>query len=556
MATATSAESTSPPQKPRQSLQSRWLQPTLIAQGLLAFNLIAIIIARVWIVYQDVALANLITGGGIIACGLVVWVWLVVFSHYRFFVRALAVVLTGALVIAAFSVVREVRFDGEMIPTIYWRWQPVADRMLSAPPAQPAPETATWQLTEETGFPQFLGPDRNAYLPGPHLVRDWKAHPPREKWRVKIGAGWSGFAAHSGLAITLEQRGESELTTAYDVNSGEIVWSHAVDQRHDEVMGGVGPRSTPTIDGQRVYSLGATGVLNCLDFQTGKLLWSDDLRQRSGAGSDDAKLVQWGRSNSPLVVGDKLIVPLGGAKGKTSSLIAFQKETGDVLWSGGEQQISYSSPMAGTLAAREQVVIVNESTVAGHDPATGAELWRFQWTGHSNADASVSQPHLLPDDQILISKGYQAGAKLLQLTERNGALATEVVWENPRVLKTKFTNCAVIGDYAYGLSDSTLECVDWKTGVSQWKKGRYGQGQLLGVGDALLVQAEPGYVALVDASPDKFTELGRIEALSDKTWNNPCVYGSLLLVRNSIEAVCFELAMEEDSTSTSPSTNE
>ena len=115
-----------------------------------------------------------------------------------------------------------------------------------------------------------------------------------------------------------------------------------------------------------------------------------------------------------------------------------------------------------------------------------------------------------------------------------------------RVLKTKFTNCVLIGDYAYGLSDSTLECVNWRTGKSQWKKGRYGQGQILGVGDALLVQAEPGFVALIAATPDKFIELGRLEAMNDKTWNNLCVYRNLLLVRNSVEAVCYELTLAND----------
>jgi outer membrane protein assembly factor BamB len=556
MASVTSADGASPPKKPAPRVRKRRLAPGLVVQALLAFNLVAIAVARLWIAYQDIALANLITGGGAIACCLVLWIWFVIFSDHRFAWRALTVVLSGALLVTIFSVVREVRFDGEMHPTVYWRWQPVADRLLAAPPAHAASEEQSPEISEEVGFPQFLGPDRNAYLPEPRLVRDWQAHPPREKWRVKIGAGWSGFVAHSGLAITLEQRGDSELITAYDVDSGEILWSHAVETRHDEVMGGVGPRSTPTIDGQRVYALGATGVLSCLDFRTGKLIWSDDLRKRSGATEDDATLVQWGRSNSPLVVAEKVIVPLGGKKGHTTSLIAYHKETGDVLWTGGEQQISYSSPVLGTLAGKTQIVILNESIVAGHDPDSGQELWRFQWTGHSNADASVSQPHLLPGDQIFISKGYQAGAKLLKIVEHDGKFAAELVWENPRVLKTKFTNCALIGDYAYGLSDSTLECVNWKTGDSEWKKGRYGQGQLLGIGDLLLVQAEPGYLALVEASPEKFTEVARIDGLSDKTWNNPCLYHNLLLVRNSVEAVCYEVDLVTDDGSKSPTKKE
>lgn len=545
MAIATPADGASSDAKIEKSTRPQRLYPGLIAQGLLAFNLVAIVVARLWIAYQDIALANLITGGGVIACGLVLWTWFVVFSDHRFVVRVLTVVLSGALLVTAFAIVREIRFDGEMIPTIYWRWEPVADRTLSTPVPQDPYLDATFEIAEEIGFPQFLGPDRNAYLHSVKLARDWKKHPPRERWRIKIGAGWSGFVAHSGLAITLEQRGENEFVTAYEVDTGEIVWSHGVETRHDEVMGGVGPRSTPTIEGERVYALGATGRLRCLDFRTGKLIWEDDLRKRSGALDDDATLVQWGRSNSPLIYREKVIVPLGGKTKSAISLVAYDKESGDVLWTGGEQQISYSSPTVGNLGGRDHIVIVNESSVAGHDPNSGQELWRFQWTGRSNADASVSQAHILPNDQIFISKGYQAGAKLLQISSRNNQYTADLLWENPKALKTKFTNCALIGDYAYGLSDSTLECVNWKTGKSQWKKGRYGQGQILGVGDTLLVQAEQGYVALVDASPEKSLELGRIDALSDKTWNNPCIYHNHLLVRNGVEAVCYELTLRD-----------
>lgn len=535
-----------PPAKSAASTLWAWLTINNAVRAMLVFLLAAILVARLWIVERDVAVANLITFSALVLCGLVVWAWFVLFSSYRLAWRSAAVIVSGSLIVLAFSVVREVRFSGEMIPKVYWKWQPVADRALEAPAVMIEP-TAAVPLVEEEGFPQFLGPDRTGYLPYIQLDHDWGTNPPQERWRVKIGAGWSGFVAHSNRAVTLEQRGDSELVTCYDIKTGDIRWSHATNARHDEVMGGVGPRSTPTIDGERVYALGATGVLTCLDFATGKLLWEDNLRERAGTTDDkDGYLVQWGRSNSPLVVDEKVIVPLGGKEPNYTSLIAYHKETGEVLWKGGEQQISYSSPALGAIAGQEQIVIVNESSLAGHDPSSGDELWRYQWFGRSNADASASQPHVLAENQIFISKGYQGGAKLLKIAEREGKYEPTVVWENNRVLKTKFTNCVLIGDYAYGLSDSTLECVDWHTGKSRWKKGRYGQGQILGVGDALLVQAEPGFVALVSATPEKFTELGRLEAMNDKTWNNLCVYRDLLLVRNSVEAVCYGLTLKKE----------
>src|SRR5262249_44058000 len=155
-------------------------------------------------------------------------------------------------------------------------------------------------------------------------------------WRQKIGAGWSGFAVHSGAAVTMEQRGEEELVTCYVAATGKAVWSHAIRARHEEFLGGPGPRSTPTIVGGKVYALGATGVLRCLDLQTGQLRWQTDLLEEGQVTREaDNYNIQWGRSNSPLVVHQKLIVPLGGTTSAPTSLIAFDKDSGDRLWTGG-----------------------------------------------------------------------------------------------------------------------------------------------------------------------------------------------------------------------------
>ena len=129
----------------------------------------------------------------------------------------------------------------------------------------------------------------------------------------------------------------------------------------------------------------------------------------------------------------------------------------------------------------------------------------------------------------------------MRWAERSGFKTQIIDHQSGDEAGIKSVTINVIGEYAYGLSDGVLECVDWHTGKSQWRKGRYGHGQVLGVGDVLLVQAEEGYVLMVEATPEKQAELGRLNALSDKTWNNPCLYDRLLLLRNSVEAVCYEL---------------
>jgi outer membrane protein assembly factor BamB len=179
--------------------------------------------------------------------------------------------------------------------------------------------------------------------------------------------------------------------------------------------------------------------------------------------------------------------------------------------------------------------------VAGHDPESGAELWQFDWPGHSNSDATCSQAHVLEGDRIFITKGYGVGAALFGRPDAATAFAP--VWSQPAALKTKFTNVAIHEGHAYGLSDGILECVSLADGTRRWKGGRYGQGQVLRVGDLLVVQAESGEVVLVNAAADRHTVRARLAAIDGQTWNNPCLSGDRLLVRNAEEAACYRLPL-------------
>jgi outer membrane protein assembly factor BamB len=249
-------------------------------------------------------------------------------------------------------------------------------------------------------------------------------------------------------------------------------------------------------------------------------------------------------------------VPGGGSAGKAKNLVAFKAESktkaAELAWTaecpkegGGSEQIAYASPALATLGGRRQILIVNEGSASGHDPATGRCLWSHPWPGHSNTDASSSQAVAIGRNLVLLTKGYSAGAELLRLTPEAAAasLSVEELWKNPRVLQTKFTNVVVYQDHVYALSEGILQCAALDGGQSRWRnsRGRYGNGQILGVGDLLLVLAEDGRLALVEMSPQKFTELGSIQALEGKTWNNLCLYGRRLLIRNSQEAACYEL---------------
>ncbi len=466
----------------------------------------------------------------------------------------IAALLLPLLIFASF------RIDGvtgELVPRFSFRWAPRPDEQLPELEKQLNESSGLELEATSSDFSEFLGPGRNNRL-SVTVNTDWESDPPVLIWRRRIGAGWCGFSTRDGYATTMEQRGPKELVTCYSMETGEPVWSHAVATRYDSTIGGVGPRATPTWDEHRVYAQGATGILRALDGRTGKLLWQVDLLSEYGiTPAEDTESVTWGRSGSPLVVDNLVVVPYGGpAKGRCYSLAAYDKLTGKRVWRGGDRQVSYASPVLRTLCGVRQIVSVNADNVSGHDVATGKVLWEAEWPGDSNTKPSVSQPVVLPGNRVLLSKGYGGGAKLLQIEHRDGRWSAREIWADHRLLKTKFTNVTIFGKHAFALSDGILECVNWETGKRQWKsrKGHYRQGQILGLADSILVQAEAGYVALVEPSPAMFHQFAQLEALEGQTWNNLCYAAPYLIARNATEAVCYRLPTADGSPEASAST--
>ncbi len=462
--------------------------------------------------------------------------------------------LLGAVVVAA-GTLRIERVSGDLVPEFTWRWAPARDRLLGRAAATGADATP-WSATADD-FPRFLGPDGTCGIDGPVLDRDWKARPPRLLWKRPIGAGWSGFATCGDHAVTLEQRGDEEVISCYAIPTGAPEWVVAVPARHETILGGVGPRSTPTITDGIVYATGATGWLHAIDGATGGVVWRKNILDDLGIDADKhAAAVAWGRAGSPLVVGDLVIVPAGGPRRKPAageadsvSLVAYDRATGNRRWTAGDEQIAFTTPALVTLGGREQVVIVNEAHVAAYDPADGSQLWQVDWPGHSNSDASCSQAVPIDDRRFFVSKGYGIGAAVFEVDPASANVADGLpwtvrpVWQTPQLLKTKFTNVVLHEGHAYGLSDGILECVRLDDGQRVWKRGRYGQGQVLRVGELLVVQAESGDVVLVEATPAEHREVARLAAITGQTWNNPCLSGNRLLVRNAEEAACYELPL-------------
>ncbi len=456
--------------------------------------------------------------------GLLLWWFFLARLSGRLRLLSLALLILSGGLGALLLEIRGV--SGNLVPILGWRFAQDAPLETSGATAAPAARALS-----PTDFPQFMGQGRDGRVLGSPLAPSWAQTPPQELWRREIGEAWSAFAVVGKAAVTQEQRGEQELVTRYDLESGEAIWSHSVEERFATVIGGIGPRATPTIAEGRVFSLGATGVLSALDLDTGALLWSRHTQEEQGATPP-----QWGKSCSPLVAEDKVIVSVGAVA--DWSLVAYHRETGEVLWHAGSDLSSYSSPLLATLAGVTQVLIFNQGSITAHALEDGRVLWSEPW---SAAQPNVAQPLVLPGDRVLTSSGYGIGSKLFQIRrDEVGAWSSETLWESRR-LKAKFASPVYHEGFVYGLDDGVLTCLDPETGERRWKGGRYGHGQVLLTGNLLLVQTEPGEVVMVEATPEGHRELARLGALSSKTWNPPVLTGSTLLVRNDKEAVAYTL---------------
>ena len=457
-----------------------------------------------------------------------VWLWLL--SRLPWRKRGLGVglvLLCGGLVA---SMVRKDGHMGDFLPQLAWRWQRVPGERLAPLEVRAAGVERYSFTTDEAGdSPRFLGKGGTNDSEGKELASDWPAQGVRELWRREVGLGWSGFAVAGDFAVTQEQRGEEEVTVAYHKVTGEVLWVHAEKARFEEAMGGIGPRATPTAYEGRVYAMGATGILVCIDGKTGSLIWRKETLADGGR-----KNLMWAMSCSPLVLGDKVIVTLGEGE---RTLAAFAVATGEPVWRSGPDRAGYGTSVMGQRDDGGEVITVFADRVTGVDPGTGEARWEWK-EGFKGAPANVANPVFLGPDRVLVGIGYGVGTTMLRTARGK---APEILWQSLK-LKPKFTNPVVRGERVWGLDEGRLTCLDLSDGRALWRGSSYGHGQMLGAGPVLVIQSERGEVVVVAASEVEETVVARIPALTSKTWNQPCLAGRYLLVRNDREAVCFELA--------------
>jgi outer membrane protein assembly factor BamB len=473
-------------------------------------------------------------------------IWAVATRRLSSVRRRIALVAAILLACAVFTLIRTGGITGEAKSDLHWRWTKSPEERLLAQagdePSTPSSAIAVVTIPEkregaeaDSGWSGFRGPKRDGIVKGVRIETDWSRQPPVALWRRPIGPGWSSFAVRDQFLYTQEQRGNDEMVSCYDLSTGKPIWAHRDAARFWESNAGAGPRGTPTLSNGRVYTLGATGILNVLDASNGSVVWS-----RNAASDTKTKVPIWGFASSPLVVGDVVIVATAGA------LAAYDIRTGNPRWFGPAGGGGYSSPHLSTIGGVQQVLFVNGQGVVGVAPADGTVLWKHAWEGDS-----IVQPAVTAEGDVLLGSGSglgsEVGVRRIAVLHGAGGWTAQERWTSIG-LKPYFNDFVVHKDHAFGFDGSSLACIDLKNGERKWKGGSYGHGQivLLADQDLLLVVSEEGELALVQAKPDQFTELARFKAIEGKTWNHPVVVGDTVLVRNSEEMAAFRLSLAKN----------
>lgn len=398
--------------------------------------------------------------------------------------------------------------------------------------------TATAASTSRTGasteWHQYGGPNRDNISPETGLLKSWPAAGPELKWTTSsLGEGYSSVALSGGKLLTMGNRGNEEMTICLDAETGKEVWATPTGRAYRENMGN-GPRGTPTIDGDKVFVLGANGDLACLALTSGKRLWGGNILDEFGARN-----ITWGISESVLIDGPNLVCTPGG---KGAAMVAMDKTNGTVKWRSavpGDPQTGYSSILPVEFGGTRMYVNFVHTGVIAIDAKTGNLIWGN--SSPANGTANCSSP-VFEKDSVFAASGYGTGGTLIKMSgSRNKITAQEVY--HTKEMKNHHGGMLVLNGFLYGADDGVLKCIELKSGDVQWQDRSVGKGAVVYADGQIILRSENGPVAMFKATPGSYEETGRFEpSRSDKpAWPHPVVANGCLFLRDMDQLHCYKL---------------
>lgn len=388
-------------------------------------------------------------------------------------------------------------------------------------------------------WPQWRGIQRDGKSPETGLLKTWPEGGPKLVWTARaLGGGYSTPSVVDGRIYGMGYRGEEEVVWALDAATGKEVWSTVTASANRKVGYAEGPRCTPTVDGDRLFTLGAGGNLVSLERKTGKVVWTKELVDDFGG----KMMSGWGFSESPLIDGERLVCTPGGSQG---TMLALNKLTGEKLWQTTDltDNAAYSSILIATLAGSRQYVQLTDEHVFGVLPESGAVMWQAPRKGRT---AVIPTP-IASGDIVYVTSGYGVGCNAFKVTREGDKYRAEEIYNN-KVMKNHHGGVVLVGDHLYGHSDASgWTCQNLKTGEAVWQeKSKLGKGAIAYADGRLYCrfESEEGTLVLLEATPDGYREHGRFdqpERSKKNSWPHPMISGGRLYIRDQDVLLCYDV---------------
>ncbi len=370
-------------------------------------------------------------------------------------------------------------------------------------------------------WPHWRGPNRDGTSTETGLIHQFPKSGPKVLWRKPLGTGFSGLSIFQGKVFTLFGEDNREKIACFKADTGDEVWK--IDSDEDFAKGrSFGPRATPCVDGKLLYTVGASGRLDCREAATGKSVWSFNLYEKYGMRSHDE-----GLSCSPLIDGKRLIVAAG------TSVFAFDKSNGDLIWRVLDEKMNHSTPTFGTIDGRRQLLVLTGSNLVGLAADSGNELWR-----HPQGAVNCVTPVLGPDNQIFVAAAYGFGCQLVKISDSKPTL----MYKNSS-LATHHATAMLYKGHLYGFHDrpGIFKCIEFDTGDEKWVSRMPGKGKLIIADGQMIIITEYGELVLATPSPDGYLETAKAKLLDGTCYTAPTLVNGKLYIRSDKELVCIDM---------------